>query len=621
MGGSKVENFKVAIIGGGAAGIACAKQLKEEGCEDFVLIDERDGMGGLWRFDAEEVGVMTNTRATSSRHFIVFSDHHMPGDWGHFVDHMQYVKYLESYAKANKLEQHTRYGRVAESSKLLPNGKWELEVKGKTSVIQETYHADYIVCATGLHNKLEMMDHLPGRTSFKGPVYHSGTLKNLDNCVGKKVLVLGMGESGGDIIRGLAKVAKSTTLSVRRGVVVMPQGTPGGTPADFDGTRAKTFLPKQLLHDFNLNCPGPFNLLLSVLYLAFFPVFMVYLALSGKIGKMGFFEKGMDMTNVNINNQGLDTLMILNFFNPMSWINCVKRRVRFLPPNQGMGLKKDVARMQAEGRPKKEYFGAIEKHSGALHNLQPFTKSPFFLEDVAAGRVKVECGIKGMTPTGAEFVDGTKSDYDIIILATGYKLDLTYLPHERTDLQKLNVTDLYMNIFHPELPLVFAGFSRPGVGAMPPIAEMHSRAIARVLTGKHKLPETMKLKKLIAEDKAKYYSLRPHHASRITGLVDYMTYMNRLATFIGCAPNLLEILARRDLPLLYATLFSPITSHQFRLCGPGAKPEVVRDVLVKEMSPVFDGRVYKHMLMFTFVRPILYFMSLVPGMGELRPFF
>ena len=144
---------------------------------------------------------------------------------------------------------------------------------------------DYLVVASGLHSSPDKANWLKGKDSFKGRIVHASNFKYLEELKGKKTLVIGIGESGADVVAGSAKNSDETTVSIRRGVIVLPHMTTSGYPADFDATRAKTMLPRMFLHDLNGMLPSAFSFCYATAYTLFSPIMLTYWLLTGQLSK------------------------------------------------------------------------------------------------------------------------------------------------------------------------------------------------------------------------------------------------------------------------------------------------------------------------------------------------
>ena len=586
--------MRVCIIGAGAGGLTAAKHLLEKGFE-VELLEKRDSFGGLWYFSKDATGVASNTIATSSKTFLQFSDFPFEKEVPHFPHHTDYIKYLKSYIDKHNILPLIKFNH--EVTSLRKNGeKWEMTIKNGNDTY--TQISDAVVISAGLHH-IPLIPEIPGKENYAGLETHSGRLKTADELKGKRVAVMGIGESGADFAHYLTSYASEVYLSMRRGVVVLPRWSYPGVPADFDGSRAKVWLPREFLHDYNLGCYPGFP---GRQYSAF-RTFFSLLALPAWIATLPIaFNNSIDF--------------IKSLFDWNMWAALFKRQQRHGEAS-GIGLSKACAELckeppKDEAEAEDKYWrlmATFEWYSGTIHNAQPFTKSSDFLKDIVHGKVKVVPGITSYNGGyEIEFEDGSKKEIDAVVMCTGYRSVLPFLEQPKIDNRRL-----YKHVFIPGEPtLAFVGFARPNVGALPPLAEMQSRWIAKVFAGEVSLPDAETMKQIADTDGKIYAQKRPYHVERITALVDYQVYLTELAGFVGCRPNIWSLITKPK--LLLAMLFGPLASYQFRLHGDGANPEVVMKV-VDQLPPYSLDRLARDIGLLFFVKP---WFSLLAKLGFQR---
>lgn len=154
----------------------------------------------------------------------------------------------------------------------------------------------------------------------------------------------------------------------------------------------------------------------------------------------------------------------------------------------------------------------------------------------------------------------------LVIFASGYKQEFSsWLSNEYPRPWDADVRDI-VSSGTPDV--AFLGFVRPGVGAIPPIAEQQSMWWTAFLQGKMQLPT----------DPPHYYLLsRPE--ARIQYGVDHSTYMSTLARDQGSAPSLWQLLREHGAFITLVYCFSASFTSHYRLLGPfrsDTAPEVVR---------------------------------------------
>ncbi|MGB1212237.1 MAG: flavin-containing monooxygenase [Pikeienuella sp.] len=212
---------KVAIIGGGPAGLAMGRALDAFGIE-FEILEQMEDFGGLWNRDWEHSPIYDSAHFISSRTMSGFPDYPMPDDWPDYPRHDQILAYTRAFARDHNLYEKTRF--KAEVIAATPSsGGWTVETAdGATTKYR------WLVCANGATWDAKVPK-LKG--TFDGPIRHSGTYKSAAEFEGKRVLVVGGGNSGADITCDAAQRARHAGISLRRGYWFIPKHF-NGLPTD-----------------------------------------------------------------------------------------------------------------------------------------------------------------------------------------------------------------------------------------------------------------------------------------------------------------------------------------------------------------------------------------------------
>lgn len=207
------------------------------------------------------------------------------------------------------------------------------------------------------------------------------------------------------------------------------------------------------------------------------------------------------------------------------------------------------------------------------------TKTACFVEAMVHHGALYKPRIVRLNEDGAVFADGSAFECDVIICATGYKVDLPWLPPE-VNAVACRPRQLYKHTFIPTYGarIAFAGFARPNLGAIPPLAEMQSRWFAQVISGAIALPSAKEMKAAAAADDARTLAQFSSDAERIGALTDYLTLLDDLAERVGCTPPLRR-LALTEPTTWLKVMCGPLSGPQFRLVGPGAAPAEARAAL------------------------------------------
>ena len=219
---------RVCVIGAGSSGIAAAKALHERGIP-FDCFEKSDRVGGNWVF-ANKNGMSAAYRdlfINTSRPRMAYSDFPMPESYPDFPHHTQIAAYFEEYVDHFGFRPSIAFETGVERAELEDDGSWKVTIEGGE---RRSYQA--LLVANGHHWDPRWPEpHFPGSESFAGVQMHAHSY--LDNSIfeGKKVVVLGMGNSAMDIAVESSYVAESTYLAARRGVWIVPKYL-FGKPAD-----------------------------------------------------------------------------------------------------------------------------------------------------------------------------------------------------------------------------------------------------------------------------------------------------------------------------------------------------------------------------------------------------
>ncbi|XP_070602882.1 dimethylaniline monooxygenase [N-oxide-forming] 2-like isoform X1 [Erythrolamprus reginae] len=229
---------KVAIIGAGVSGIASIKCCLEEGLEP-TCFEKNDAIGGLWQFtDIPEKGrtsvfrsVVTNT----SKEMTCFSDFPFPESCPNYLHHSLFLEYLKDYAKRFHLldciQLKTTVYSIRKHPDFTTTGQWVVYTEANGKKASTVF--DAVMICTGHFAELNLpLDSFPGIENFKGHYMHSWEYKDPKGLEGKKVLILGAGNTGGDVAVEVSRTAAKVFLSTRSGTWVVSRMSQAGWPGD-----------------------------------------------------------------------------------------------------------------------------------------------------------------------------------------------------------------------------------------------------------------------------------------------------------------------------------------------------------------------------------------------------
>ncbi|WP_226667291.1 flavin-containing monooxygenase [Microbulbifer aggregans] len=340
-----------AVIGAGPMGLCSVRNLAKHGipCVGFEIHSD---VGGLWDIDSPTSTMYESAHLISSKRMTEFAEFPMGDDVALFPHHSELRQYFRDYARKFDLYRHYEFNTEVVSCERVGDD-WQITTRSDGREQTRTFGGLLIANGT-LHHPNRPQ--LPGE--FTGEVLHSADYRDPAIFDGKRVLLVGCGNSGADIAVDAAHRARSVDISLRRGYYFLPKFI-AGKATD---------------------------------------------ALGGKIKLPRFIQQR---------------------------ISAAISRLMLGKPEQ-------------YGLPKPDYK-MFESHP-VINSL--------ILHHIGHGDIKARKDIEKIDGNKVTFVDGSCREYDMIMLATGYKLHYPFIASE-----ELNWTGfaprLYLNVFHPEYDNLF----------------------------------------------------------------------------------------------------------------------------------------------------------------------
>ncbi|WP_336159615.1 flavin-containing monooxygenase [Amycolatopsis sp. VC5-11] len=234
------NSFRVCVVGAGSSGIAAVKVLAERGI-DVDCYELSDRVGGNWVWGNRN-GVSAAYRSlhiNTSRQRMEYSDFPMPRNLPDFARHDQIADYFAAYVKHFGFGDRIRFGTGVTHVEPRPDGSFAVTLS--TGDI-ERY--DAVLVANGHHWDPRLPEPMfPGAEGFRGEIMHSHSYTEEAQLAGRRIVVVGMGNSAMDIAVDASYHAAETHLSARRGVHVIPKYV-WGRP--YDQIAGKEWLPSAL---------------------------------------------------------------------------------------------------------------------------------------------------------------------------------------------------------------------------------------------------------------------------------------------------------------------------------------------------------------------------------------
>jgi dimethylaniline monooxygenase (N-oxide forming) len=511
---------RIAVVGAGPSGLVTTKELLAEGHAP-VCFEKADGIGGVFRFDETDGVVWESCRLTSSGVLTAFSDFPIPSNRSGHMRIGDYVDYLREYCEKFDLPKHLRFATSVESVSKNLSGDWTLRLRDSTGSREE--HFDAVAICSGLHQHPNI-PRFAGQETFRGEVIHGAHYRRPSQVSGKRVLIVGAGESGADVTAEVAAHAAETVLSLRRGVAVLPR-TIFGKPQDLQVSRLQNssahwiFQTRNPLDDSKRR----------VYHWTFLPFVFIdkFIQLAFRL----FWE-----------------------FLPQLWDS-------------------SFAAVQSNLRTRRLTLQLLRGSEGTL-NEQFGTKTDEFVRAMVAGRCRLAPAIERMDHQRVVFADHSEFSPDLVVLCTGFETRIPFLDDEIASAPR------FLNTFNPDFgaDLGFIGFVRPAFGAIPPLAELQARWFALLQSAGLTLPSKVSMKEAIEQSRKTRGHIFRAVKGRLDYLVDFTSACDALASLIGCKPTWRDI--RKESPRFRRRFISgPFAAAQYRMIGPHAEPEIARAVI------------------------------------------
>jgi cation diffusion facilitator CzcD-associated flavoprotein CzcO len=200
-----MSDAQTIIIGAGPAGLACAAALKRIG-RSVVVLEKADKVGSSWYRHYDRLKLHTDKRHSG------LPGLPMPDHYPNYPSRDQLIAYLEDYAAHHGIT--PRFGmRVL---RVRRRDRWIVETNTEALIAKE------VVFATGTAG-WPYRPEWPGMESFPGRLLHSSEYTNPAPFAAHRVLVVGLGNSGGEIAMDLADAEGDVSLSVRGPVNIVPR--------------------------------------------------------------------------------------------------------------------------------------------------------------------------------------------------------------------------------------------------------------------------------------------------------------------------------------------------------------------------------------------------------------
>lgn len=212
---------QVCVIGAGSSGISAAKTLNDHGIA-FDCFEKGSGVGGNWRYGNDN-GMSSAYRSlhiNTNRNVMAYSDYPMPTDYPMFPHHSQIVEYFDNYVDHFSIRPFIQFQTGVLNVQREGSG-YRVKTETAEGAVQERVY-QHVIVANGHHwNPRYPTPAFPG--TFAGETLHSHYYRTPDQISGKKLLIVGIGNSAVDIACEAARLyGERVTLSTRSGAYIIP---------------------------------------------------------------------------------------------------------------------------------------------------------------------------------------------------------------------------------------------------------------------------------------------------------------------------------------------------------------------------------------------------------------
>jgi len=553
---------RVLIIGAGPSGLVALKELREKGF-DATVLEKASGVGGAFRVAYDHMFLTISTKLMG------YSDFAWAGR-PRYAPRAEYVEYLERYVSFFQLEDGLSFNTDVTGAVLKGSGKWEVEAEkdGKKMVMT----ADRLIICTGSNHNPKYAP-VPG---FTGETMHSSDWRSNKQVAGKRVMIIGNGESSADIAADSAEIAKSVVLWARRPAPMGPRFLNQKSGDELSSMEA-------------MQLKGSRTELWELLETATTsPVSQLMSPKAYSNMRLEWFEGTLKQANYDTAH-----LAAVLFKNACSSVEDGFKRT-----DQIFAVTKSLRMITATSQGKMDLVIAKKaKYEGKKVTFSEYSQKNFEWP-VEASRVETY-------------------DVDVVIMCTGFKNDFAWLKGVTID---WNCRNWFKNCIPPgyEDKLAFLGWTRPHQGGIPACSEMLSRYLGQIWSGEKSLPSNWKeqgqVDKKVAES---YYK----EAADYLTVVDYPSFMESMAKLVGCEVRRPSIFNLKRFVQYYTF---PTYPAWYRTQGPGARPELIeRDLqnhtMFEAIGPgglTFSWAWKKAIVQVWLVNPLFYAFSFFGIMGK-----
>jgi thioredoxin reductase len=239
------QTCRVCVIGAGSSGVAACQALHSRGIP-FDCFEAGSSVGGNWRYDNDSgmSSAYRSLHAKSSRRGMQYAAFPMPDDYPDYLSHEMIARYLDDFVDHFGFRARIRFRTEVTRAEPAPGGGWDVTARQRDTGAEHTGRYGAVLVANGHHWDPRYPEPaVPGAGTFAGEQLHSHHYRAPERFAGKRVLVLGLGNSACDVAAECSPLAARTLLAVRGGAHIIPRYL-ASRPTDYlTLMRAGTMVP------------------------------------------------------------------------------------------------------------------------------------------------------------------------------------------------------------------------------------------------------------------------------------------------------------------------------------------------------------------------------------------
>ena len=225
---------RVCVIGAGSSGIAACQALHSRGIP-FDCFEAGSSVGGNWRYDNDNgmSSAYRSLHAKSSRRGMQYAAFPMPDGYPDYLSHEMVARYLDDFVDHFGFRGRIRFRTEVTKAAPAPGGGWDVTARWRDTGAEYTGRYGAVIVANGHHwDPWYPEPAFPGAGTFAGEQIHSHHYRAPEPFTGKRVLVLGIGNSACDAAADCSRLAARTLIAMRAGTHIIPRYL-AGRPADY----------------------------------------------------------------------------------------------------------------------------------------------------------------------------------------------------------------------------------------------------------------------------------------------------------------------------------------------------------------------------------------------------